>query len=67
MVVLARQLTSIVPNDPNYWINLAKLEQKNGNTQAAINAANKVSELDPKLKADVDKFIAELQKEGEKK
>lgn len=58
---LYERMSKLKPKDPKTWINLATLYAKAGDNGKAIEAANKVTEIDPTLKDDVEVFIRELE------
>lgn len=55
-------LTSIEPKNPEYWIKLAALYKQNGELEKAKNAAEQAAVVDPKVKADAERFIQGLVK-----
>jgi len=60
LIKLHIQLARLEPNDVQAWINLAKLYAQVGRKEEAIEAAQKAAELDPSLKASVERFIGDL-------
>ena len=57
---LYEQLINFRQKDPAIWKNLALLYAQAGNKDRAAKAANVAAQLDPKLKADVEQFIKQL-------
>lgn len=50
-------LTALENKNPEHWIGLAKLYSEAGEKEKAINAANRIIKLDPKLAPYVEDFI----------
>ncbi len=61
LIKLYERLTSL-ESDAKIWVNLARLYADQGQTDQAITAANKASELDPTLKSASEEFISKLKK-----
>jgi len=61
LIKLYEKLTSL-ESDAKIWVNLARLYADQGQTDQAITAANKASELDPTLKSASEEFISKLKK-----
>jgi tetratricopeptide (TPR) repeat protein len=61
LAVLYEKLVSLEDNNPNYFINLAKIYAQLGKIEEAIEAVEKSVELDPSLRASAENFIQQLQ------
>lgn len=53
-------LTIIEPTNPEHWIKLAALYKQIGDIENAKKSAEKAAEVDPKVKADAERFIEGL-------
>ncbi len=61
LIKLYEGLSGLNKNNVDFWIDLAAIYREQGMREKAIEAAQKVGELDASLRASVEKFIKELE------
>jgi tetratricopeptide (TPR) repeat protein len=61
VIALYNTLIGFEPNNTQYLITLARIYAEKGDKEDAIATANKVGVVDPKLKADADEFVKQVQ------
>lgn len=61
VIALYTALIGFEPKNTQYLITLARIYAEKGDKENAIAIANKVGEVDPKLKADADQFIKQVE------
>lgn len=61
VIALYTALIGFEPKNTQYLITLARIYAEKGDKENAIATANQVSAVDPKLKADADEFIKQVQ------
>jgi Flp pilus assembly protein TadD len=62
MIYLLERLTQLESTNVQNWVNLAVIYKETGRKQDAINAVNKVIEMDPGNKQYAEKFLQDLNK-----
>ncbi len=62
LIKIYQQMASAQQNDPQIWINLAKLYENLGEYKNAIEAAQRAAVIDPSLKTSVDIYERDLEK-----